>query len=78
MFIDHHPAIIQPDVKPSSSQSLSDHHLLIPEDGQQLTLDDEDTALNNKSRNSIHVVFETIDAPKQLPSRMPDSWMESQ
>lgn len=27
-----------------------------------MTLDDEDVALNNKSRNSIHVVFETIDA----------------
>lgn len=44
----------------------------ILEDGQQLTLDDEDTALNNKSRNSIHVVFETIDAPKHLPSSMPE------
>ena len=41
------------------------------QDGQQLTLDDEDTALNNKSRNSIHVVFETIDAPNR-PNVMPE------
>ena len=37
------------------------------EDGQQLTLDDDDTALNNKSRNSIHVVFELIDSGRGSP-----------
>ncbi|CAJ1400386.1 unnamed protein product [Effrenium voratum] len=32
----------------------------ICEDGQQLTFDDEDTALNDKSRNSIRVAFDIV------------------
>ena len=51
-------------------------HIYVPnlclcQDGQQLTLDDEDVALNNKSRNSIHVVFETIDALR-APTSTPE------